>query len=146
MMTKLRVLCAAGALAILVPSILFAQEGAPVKSVFSDYMNVRAPQSFLRIPGLDFSSSVGFSFLSGSGGYSGGMGYYMGHFNLQLSPSLVLRWDVGVGSMMTGNSQMNENPRLLIPNVDLTYRPSDKLSFRLQFQQYRYPGYYPPGR
>ncbi|MCK4236891.1 MAG: hypothetical protein KAX38_07210 [Candidatus Krumholzibacteria bacterium] len=106
-------------------------------SVFSDYLNVHQPESFLHIPGLEFHSSAGFSFFSSKGSGSVGMGYYLGHFDLCLSSSLTLHWDVGFRSMMTGPNN-GETPDLFLPNVDLTYRPSDKFMLRLQFQQYRY--------
>jgi hypothetical protein len=40
---------------------------------------------FLHVPGLSFSTSAGFSYFSGGGMESFGMGYYMGHFGLKLS-------------------------------------------------------------
>lgn len=111
------------------------------ESVFSDYLNVNQPGSFLHIPGLDFRSSMGFSFFSSDLYGSTGMGYYMGHFNLSLSPSLTLRWDVGLQSTMMG-PYADESPRLFLPNVDLTYRPSDKFLLRIQYQQYNHTDYF----
>jgi hypothetical protein len=110
-------------------------------SVFNDYLNVKSPGSFLHVPGLSFSSSAGFSFFSGGGSESFGMGYYMGHFGLNLSSSISLHWDVGVGSVMRSTNEYNQ-PELFVPNLDLTYRPSDSFILRLEFHQYRYPGYY----
>lgn len=116
-----------------------AQERAATeRSVFDDYLNPTHPGGgFLRIPGLDFRSSVGFSYAS-SGSYgSTGMGYYMGHFSYRLGSSLTLNWDVGVGTTFTGPDGMNDY-NFFIPNIDLTYRPSDRLVMRLQFQQGAY--------
>lgn len=128
---------------VLVPAAAGAQsEQTPARpSVFSDYLNVQTPGSFLSIPGLSFSSSAGFSFFSGGDRGSAGMGYYMGHFGLRLSESITLRWDVGVGSLMKGTDEYRQ-PEFFLPNVDLTYQPSDKFMLRLQFQQSRWPGYY----
>jgi hypothetical protein len=110
-------------------------------SVFSDYLNPQAGNSFLRVPGLSFSTSAGFSYFSGGGMESFGMGYYMGHFGLKLSTSLSLNWDIGVGSVIKSASDYNQ-PQFFIPNVDLTFKPSDNFMMRLEFHQYRYPGYY----
>ena len=115
-----------------------AQETAQGESVFSDYLNVREPAGFLRIPGLDFSSSMGFTYFSSDGFGSGGFGYYLGHFNLKLSESLTLRADIGVGSMVAG-PYADQQPEFFMPNIDLTYRPSDSFMMRLQFNQYRAP-------
>jgi hypothetical protein len=115
-----------------------ARGNGEVESVFSDYLNVREPAGFLRVPGLTFTSSMGMCYVASSGGYSGGIGYYLGHFNLSLSRSLTLNADVGVSSMVSGPSA-DETPQLFIPNVDLTYRPSDAFMMRLQFSQYRRP-------
>jgi hypothetical protein len=109
-------------------------------SVFSDYLNPRTGSSFLHVPGLSFSTSAGFSYFSGGGGESFGMGYYMGHFGLSLSNSVSLNWDVGVGSVMRSASEYNQ-PQFFLPNVDLTYRPSESFMLRLEYHQYRYPGY-----
>ena len=68
------------------------------------------------------------------------MGYYMGHFGLKLSSSVSLNWDVGVGSVMRGASEYNQ-PQFFIPNMDLTYRPSDNFMLKLEYHQYRYSGY-----
>ena len=121
----------------------FAQTGSePARpSVFSDYLNPRTGASFLHVPGLSFSTSAGFSFFSGGRAESFGMGYYMGHFGLKLSNSVSLNWDVGVGSVMRSTSDYDQ-PQLFLPNVDLTYRPSDNFMLKLEYHQYRYPGYY----
>ena len=110
-------------------------------SVFSDYLNPQTGGSFLRVPGLSFSSSAGFSYFSSGSAESFGMGYYMGHFGLKLSGSVSLNWDVGVGSVMRSTSDYSQ-PQLFLPNVDLTYRPSDSFMLRLEYHQYRYPGLY----
>jgi hypothetical protein len=118
-----------------------AQTGsAPTRqSVFSDYLNPQTGASFLRVPGLSFSSSAGFSYFSGGGGDSFGMGYYMGHFGLKLSSSISLNWDVGVGSVMRSTSEYNQ-PQFFIPNMDLTYRPSDNFMLRIEYHQSPYTG------
>lgn len=137
-----RTIIAAAALA-LAPALCFAQgEMAPGRpSVFNDYLNAQSPAGFLSVPGLTFQSSVGFSYFSGGGDFgSFGMGYYMGHFGLQLARNLTLRWDVGVGTVMRGAGEYSE-PEIFVPNVDLTYRPSENFALRLQFQQHSYPGY-----
>jgi len=119
-----------------------AQSGADARpSVFSNYLSSAAPGSFLHVPGLSFTSSAGFSFFSGGGGESFGMGYYMGHFGLKLSRSLSLNWDVGIGSLMRGGNEYSQ-PELFLPNVDLTYRPSENFMLKLEYHQYRMPGHY----
>ena len=123
---------------LLAGSGLSAQDGAPTGSVFEDYLNVREPAGFLRIPGLEFSSSMGFSYFSSSEFGSGGMGYYLGHFDLSLSSSLTLHADVGMSSMVTG-PDADQSPQLFLPNIDLTFRPSDSFMMKLQFSQYRRP-------
>ncbi len=117
---------------------LSAQDTQPVESVFADYLNVQEPAGFLRIPGLEFSSSMGFSYFSSSDFGSGGMGYYLGHFDLSLSSSLTLHADVGMSSMVTGQFA-GQSPQFFVPNVDLTYRPSDSFMMKIQFNQYRRP-------
>lgn len=121
------------------------ERGATERSVFDDYLNPIAPASgFLHVPGLEFGSSVGFSYVS-SGAYgSDGMGYYMGHFSYRLASSLTLRWDVGVGTALSGPDGMGEH-RILVPNVDLTYRPSDRFMMRLQFRQGAFGNPWTPG-
>jgi hypothetical protein len=121
----------------------FAQTGSgPTRpSVFSDYLNPQTGASFLRVPGLSFSTSAGFSYFSAGGAESFGMGYYMGHFGLKLSSSVSLNWDVGVGSIIRSTSEYNQ-PEFFLPNVDLTYRPSESFMLKLEYHQYRYPGYY----
>jgi hypothetical protein len=120
----------------------FAQTGSePARpSVFSDYLNPQTGASFLRVPGLSFSTSAGFSYFSVGGAESFGMGYYMGHFGLKLSSSVSLNWDVGVGSVIRSTSEYNQ-PQIFLPNVDLTYRPSENFMLKLEYHQYRYPGY-----
>lgn len=116
------------------------QESKLKESVFSDYLNSSASGDFISIPGLNFSSSMGVSF-SSVGDQSFGMGYYMGHFNYEFSPSWNLRVDVGVSSMLTQGSQGN-SPQLYVPNIDLTYKPEDSnFMLRFQFRQYRQPYY-----
>jgi hypothetical protein len=110
-------------------------------SVFNDYLNPQSGTSFLRVPGLTFSSSVGFSYFSGGQMESFGMGYYMGHFGLKLSSSVSLNWDIGVGSIMRSTNAYNQ-PQFFVPNIDLTFKPSDSFMMRLEFHQSRYPGYY----
>lgn len=108
-------------------------------SVFSDYLKSQDTGNFLFVPGIEFSSSVGYTYFSGGNG-SFGMGYYMGHFDLGLAKNLKLHWDVGVGTEMRQSGEYGR-PELFIPNFDLTYRPSDKFFIRLQYQQYPWPGY-----
>ena len=110
-------------------------------SVFDDYLNVRPPGGFLHIPGLDFNTSMGFSYLSSSEFGSVGTGYYMGHFSLRLSRNMTVRCDVGLLSDITGEDA-DQQPRLFLPNIDLTYRPTDKMTFRLQYRQYDRPLHY----
>ena len=120
---------------------LYAQEAVGTTNVFSDYLNVGSSVGFLHVPGFDFNSSMGFSYMSSDGYGSAGMGYYMGHFSFKLKPSLTLRWDVGVRSMLAGQD-IDQKPQLFLPNIDLTYRPSDKLFFKIQYSQYHYPTSY----
>jgi hypothetical protein len=123
---------------VLLTGTVSAQETQSNESVFTDYLNVREPAGFLRIPGLEFSSSMGFSYFSSNDFGSGGMGYYLGHFNLALSSSLTLHADIGLSSMVTGPDAY-QSPQLFVPNIDLTYRPSDSFMMKLQFHQYRQP-------
>lgn len=124
----------------LVPAVAVGQEKVEEQSVFDNYLNPQQVPSFLHIPGLEFHSSVGFSYSSSDYG-SYGMGYYLGHFDLQLSKSITLRWDVGIRSMMTGNDEYAK-PEFYIPNIDLTYRPNDKFLLKFQYNQSRYSPYW----
>lgn len=125
------------AAAILLTAATAVAADRPLRpSVFDDYLETAAaPRSLLTIPGLSFHQSVGFSFVSADGLGSTGAGYYMGHFDWRLRDDLVLRWDVGVSSIMTGPVD-GRQPEFILPNVDLTYRPSDRLTMRLQFRRY----------
>ena len=114
------------------------QEELSQQSVFSDYLNVQQPGGFLRIPGLEFTSSMGFSYFTSEGFGSIGMGYYLGHFDLRLSSSLTLHWDMGLSSNLMG-PHGDETPEFFLPNVDLTYKPSDRFFLRLQYHQYNHP-------
>jgi hypothetical protein len=69
------------------------------------------------------------------------MGFYMGHFSLRLSPSLTMSWDIGIQSNLSG-PYAGQQPRLVLPNIDLSYRPNHKMAFRIQYRQYSYPSYY----
>ena len=124
---------------------LWAEEPQEVTSVFSDYLNVPSGGGIIRIPGLDFSSSMGFSYMSSDRWGDEGMGYYMGHFSLRLRPSITLRWDLGVGSMLAG-SNIDSRPQLVLPNIDLTYRPSERLFLKIQYSQSPYAPRYHPWR
>jgi len=129
---------------LLAPAHTGAQVTEGRESVFDDYLNPRPLGSFLNIPGLKFESSVGFSYMSCGSGFSAGYGFYVGHFSLNLTSNITLRWDLGLRSMMTGPEQ-SRAPEFFIPNVDLTYRKSDNFTIRLQFQQIRYPYYFNSG-
>ena len=105
------------------------------RSVFDDYLNpVNSEAGFLRIPGLNFRSSMGFSYASSKGFGDVGMGYYMGHFSYRFGSSVTLNWDVGVGSYMMGGDGMG-NYQVFIPNFNLTWRPSENVMVRLQYLQ-----------
>ncbi len=111
---------------------------APERSVFDDYLNPVDPGAgFLRIPGLNFHSSVGFSYASSKGFGDVGMGYYMGHFSYQMGGSVTLNWDVGVGSYMMGGDGMN-GYQVMIPDLNVTWKPSENLMVRLQYSQGNY--------
>jgi hypothetical protein len=129
------------AIALLLAGPAAGQEPVEGTSVFTDYLNVRPPGGFLHIPGLEFDTSMGFSYLSSSRLGSVGTGFYMGHFSLRLSPSVTVRWDVGLLSDVAGD-YADQQPRFFFPNVDLTYRPSDKMTFRIQYRQYDRSTYY----
>jgi len=122
-------------IALLLAGSAAGQDAVEVTSVFTDYLNVQPPGGFLHIPGLDFNTSMGFSYISSSEFGSVGTGYYMGHFSLRLSRTMMVRWDVGVLSDLAGD-YAEQQPRLFLPNVDLTYRPTDKMTFRIQYRQY----------
>lgn len=108
------------------------------RSVFDDYLNpVNSEAGFLRIPGLNFRSSMGFSYASSKGFGDVGMGYYMGHFSYRLGSTVTLNWDVGVGSYMMGGDGMNDY-QIFIPNFNMTWRPSDNVMVRLQYMQGSY--------
>jgi len=134
-------ICAAIAIALLLTVPAAGQEPVEGTSVFTDYLNVRPPGGFLHIPGLEFDTSMGFSYLSSSRFGSVGTGFYMGHFSLRLSPSVTVRWDVGLLSDIAGD-YADQQPRFFFPNVDLTYRPSDKMAFRIQYRQYDRSSYH----
>ena len=107
------------------------------ESVFDDYLNpVKSEAGFLTIPGLNFHSSVGFSYASSKGFGDVGMGYYMGHFSYQLGSTVTLNWYVGVGSYMVGGQ--GENYQVFIPNFALTWQPSENFLFRLQYSRGAY--------
>ena len=131
---------------IIVLAILFlagssaGQDAVGVTSVFTDYLNVQPPGGFLHIPGLDFNTSMGFSYFSSSELGSIGTGYYMGHFSLRLSRTMTVRWDVGLLSDLAGD-YADQQPRFFVPNIDLTYRPTDKMTFSFQYRQYDRPSY-----
>ncbi len=108
------------------------------QSVFDDYLNpVNTEAGFLRIPGLNFRSSVGFSYASSRGFGDVGMGYYMGHFSYRMGSTVTLNWDVGVGSYMMGGDGMNSY-QVMIPNFNVTWRPSENVMVRLQYMQGSY--------
>jgi len=108
------------------------------QSVFDDYLNpVNTEAGFLRIPGLKFRSSIGFSYASSRGFGDVGMGYYMGHFSYSLGSTVTLNWDVGVGSYMMGGDGMNSY-QVMIPNFNVTWRPSENVMVRLQYLQGSY--------
>ena len=123
----------------LAPSPTTAQQETNVvpeeRSVFDDYLNpVDSEPGFLRIPGLDFRSSVGFSYASSKGFGDVGMGYYMGHFTYKLGSSVTLNWAVGVGSYMMGGDGMNSY-QVMIPNFNVTWRPSSSVIVQLNYMQ-----------
>jgi hypothetical protein len=126
----------------LIPTVSLGQDEASTVSVFSDYLNPEQNRGFLHIPGLEFNSSMGFSYMSSKHYGSMSMGYYMGHFGLRLSSSLTLRWDVGLRSNLTAPDG-GQSPEFFLPNVDLTYRPNKKFLLRFQFSQHAYPYYNP---
>ena len=108
------------------------------RSVFDDYLNpVNSEPGFLSIPGLNFHSSVGFSYASSKGFGDVGMGYYMGHFSYRIGNTVTLNWDVGVGSYMMGGDGMNSY-QVMIPNFDVTWRPSENVMVKLQYMQGSY--------
>ena len=111
---------------------------ADERSVFDDYLNPSGSETgFLRIPGLNFRSSVGFSYAASKGFGDVGMGYYMGHFSYNLGSTVTLNWDVGVGSYMMGGDGMN-GYQVMIPNFNVTWRPSDNVMVKLQYMQGSY--------
>lgn len=128
-------------IALLLAGSAAGQDSAAATSVFSDYLNVQPPGGFLHIPGLDFNTSMGFSYFSSSELGSVGTGYYMGHFSLRLSRTMMVRCDVGLLSDIAGE-YADQQPRFFVPNVDLTYRPTDKMTFRIQYRQYDRPSYH----
>jgi hypothetical protein len=126
----------------LFPCLAAAQQttntAAEEQSVFEDYLNpVDSETGFLRIPGLNFHSSVGFSYASSKGFGDVGMGYYMGHFSYKLGSTVTLNWNVGVGSYMMGGDGMNSY-QVFIPNLNMTWRPSDNFMVSLQYMQGSY--------
>ncbi len=119
------------------PSRICAQDENPAGSVFGDYLNPIGNPSFPGLQGLSFSSSAGFCYSSGGRNGSDGSGFYMGHFSCEFGSNLTLCWDVGLRSSMVG-PEAGGNPEFFLPNVDLTYKPSDRFTMRLQFRQYGY--------
>ena len=127
---------------MIAPVASFAQQETTTvpeeRSVFDDYLNpVNSEAGFLRIPGLNFRSSVGFSYASSKGFGDVGMGYYMGHFSYKLGNSVTLNWDVGVGSYMMGGDGMNSY-QVMIPNFNVTWRPSNSVVVQLNYMQGSY--------
>ena len=55
---------------------------------------------------------------------------------------MTVRWDVGLLSDVAGD-YADQQPRFYLPNVDLTYRPTEKMTFRIQYRQYDRPALYP---
>ena len=103
--------------------------------IFDDYLNPVENPSFLGLEGISFSSSAGFLYSSGGTRGADGSAFYMGHFSYELASNLTLRWDVGLRSSMVG-PEAGGDPEFFIPNVDLTYRPSDRMMFTLRFGRY----------
>jgi hypothetical protein len=128
-------------LVMMIPVSVSAQETTTTpqeRSVFDDYLNpVASGPGFLRVPGLSFHSSVGFSYASSKGFGDVGMGYYLGHFSYSLGSTVTLNWAVGVGSYMTGGDGMNSY-QVMIPNFDLTWKPSENVMVKLQYMQGSY--------
>lgn len=119
------------------PGLSYAQGAYEEESVFSDYLNPVSQPSFLRVPGLGFSSSIGFSYSSYGNYGSDGFGFYMGHFNYSLGSKVTLAWDVGIRSSMTG-PDAGGDPQFFLPNLDLTYKPNDRMMLKFQVRQYGY--------
>ncbi|MCD6379749.1 hypothetical protein J7M07_04815 [bacterium] len=135
---KIRILLVALFLFVSFSTVTNAQNRDLEESVFSDYLNNSVAEGFIRIPGLEFRSSMGVSFAS-NGDQSQSMGYYMGHFDYGLGQSWNLNLDVGVRSVM-GQQIQNSSPEVFIPNIDLTYHPLESnFMVRLQFRQYNSP-------
>ena len=126
------------ALMVLFLSVGLSGQEAGTESVFNDYLNPSQPLSFMSVPGLTFNSSVGFSYSSFGDYGSQSFGYYMGHFRYSLGSKWSLNWDVGVRSIMAGES-VQEAPSLFIPNFDLTYRPGRRFMISFQYRQFQYP-------
>ncbi len=124
--------------AVIFPVAALAQDNFSSQSVFADYLAPGHSETFLRVPGLDFSSSMGFSYSSFGSYGSQGFGYYMGHFNYSIGSDWLLNWDVGIRSMLTG-PDVQESPQFFVPNFNLTYCPSRKFMISFSYRQYQYP-------
>ncbi|HNX36806.1 MAG TPA: hypothetical protein PKI15_00470 [Candidatus Cloacimonadota bacterium] len=102
---------------------------------------------------LQMSHSVGFEAGSSSSGYGYYLSRYTNHINYRFSSKLDLDIDlslVNFGSATTakGISFNSDNSSKIIPEFSLKYKPSDSVSFEIQyrqaptFDQYRYSPWY----
>ena len=133
--TKVRAMAFAAMMLALTAPPAAGEESLPGGEIFEDWLNPVENPSFAGLPGISFSSSAGFLYSSGGARGSDGSAFYMGHFSCNLASNLTLRWDVGLRSSMVG-PEAGGDPQFFIPNVDLTYRPSDRLMFTLRFGRY----------
>ncbi len=124
-------------LGLLLALPMLAQPALP-KPDLNPYAGSGSP--LLDLNRLSMRHSMGFS----AGVSSLGQGYYLSRYTNHLSytfnPRLDLELDlnfVNFGSVGTGSqfSFHKDNTSLVIPEFKLSYRPSDKVHFQLEFSQ-----------
>ncbi len=120
-------------LVLIVP--LLAQIDIPRTSL-NPYQNNGS--SLMGLNHLSMRHSMGFS----AGTSSSGDGYYLSrytnHLKYQFNPKLDLELDLNIvnfGSTSTGFQINDDNKSKILPEFRLSYKPSDSMSFQIEFRQ-----------
>ena len=102
--------------------------------------------SMLNINNLTINHSMSFSSSISSNSLSAYESVYTNHINYMFSPKLNLKVDLNFinfgsatyqgGIEFDGN---NDNTSRILPNFQLNYKPSEKMSFTIEFRQYNSP-------
>lgn len=80
--------------------------------------------------------------LSSFGGQSASMGMYTNTMQWQFNDQLAARVDVGLMQPFSGFNE--QEPRLLLRNAEVAYRPTENMQFHFQVQQSPYGRYAGP--